>query len=102
MVFLEQAHLENQPTDVLYQLADKLKERRTKLYPEEKMLDAGSDNLGFDDDEEAGLETDRKAGKSDEINFELGSEQQLKKMGSSQVFEQANGNQNAPTPAAEQ
>ena len=97
MVFLEQAHLENQPTDVLYQLADKLKERRTKLYPEEKMLDAGSDNLGFED-EEAGLETDRKAGKSDEINFELGSEQQLKKMGSSQVFDQAATNPAATPP----
>ena len=83
---------------MLYQLADKLKERRTKLYPEEKMLDAGSDNLGFED-EEAGLETDRKAGKSDEINFELGSEQQLKKMGSSQVFEQAATNQSAQPPA---
>mmetsp|Transcript_7171 Transcript_7171/g.8610 ORF Transcript_7171/g.8610 Transcript_7171/m.8610 type:complete len:102 (-) Transcript_7171:45-350(-) len=97
MVFLEQAHLENQPTDILYQLADKLKERRTKLYPEEKMLDACSGNMGFED-EEGGFETDCKAGKSDEINFELGSEKQLKKMGSSQVFDQTGANQNAPAP----
>ena len=82
MAFLEQAQLENQPTEVLYQLADKLKERRTKLYPEEKMLDGGSDNMELED-EDVGLETDRKAGKSEDINFELGSDQQLKKMGSS-------------------
>ena len=73
MAFLEQAQLENQPTEVLYQLADKLKERRKKLYPEEKMLDGGSENLGFED-EDVGLETDRKAGKSEDINFELGSD----------------------------
>ena len=74
MAFLEQAQLENQPTEVLYQLADKLKERRTKLYPEEKMLDGGSDNMELED-EDVGLETDRKAGKSEDINFELGSDQ---------------------------
>ena len=47
------------------------------------------------EDEEMGLGTDRKAGKSDDINFELGSDQQLKKMGSSQVFDQTGGNQAA-------
>lgn len=31
--FLDLASLENQPTDVLVQLAEKLKERRNKLYP---------------------------------------------------------------------
>ena len=73
MAFLEQAQLENQPTEVLYQLADKLKERRTKLYPEEKMLDGGSENMELED-EDVGLETDRKVGKSEDINFELGSD----------------------------
>lgn len=51
-----------------------MKERRTKLYPEEKMLDGGSENMDLED-EEMGLGTDRKAGKSDDINFELGSDQ---------------------------
>lgn len=37
------------------------------------MLDGGSENLGFED-EDVGLETDRKAGKSEDINFELGSD----------------------------
>ena len=37
------------------------------------MLDGGSENLGFKD-EDVGLETDRKAGKSEDINFELGSD----------------------------
>ena len=76
MRFLEQAQLENQPTEILYQLADKLKERRTKLYPEEKMLneDAGSSvGLGLGDED---LDTDRKIDKSD-MNFNLGSEKQL-------------------------
>ena len=76
MRFLEQAQLENQPTDILYQLADRLKERRTKLYPEEKMMneDGGSSvGLGLEDED---LETDRKMDKSD-MNFNLGSEKQL-------------------------
>lgn len=38
------------------------------------MLDGGSDNMDLED-EEMGLGTDRKAGKSDDINFELGSDQ---------------------------
>ena len=33
--FLERAQLENQPTDILVSLAEKLKDRRSKLYPEE-------------------------------------------------------------------
>jgi len=73
MRFLEQAQLENQPTEILYQLADRLKERRTKLYPEEKMMneDGGSSvGLGLDDED---LDTDRKIDKSD-MNFNLGSE----------------------------
>ena len=76
MRFLEQAQLENQPTEILYQLADRLKERRTKLYPEEKMMneDGGSSvGLGLEDED---LETDRKIDKSD-MNFNLGSEKQL-------------------------
>ena len=36
--FLDLASLENQPTDVLVQLAEKLKERRNKLYPQEVMV----------------------------------------------------------------
>jgi len=88
MQFLEQAQLENQPTEILYQLADRLKERRTKLYPEEKMIEGASSGEGFGmDDEEIGQESDRKDGKN-QINFELGSDKQLKNMGSSQVFDQ--------------
>ena len=88
MQFLQQAQLENQPTEILYQLADKLKERRTKLYPEEKMLNDGASSnsqMGFED-EELGLESDRKADKLNEMNFDLGSEAQLKNVGSSQVL----------------
>ena len=50
--FLDQPHLENQPTEILYSLADKLRERRAKLYPEEEVLNkVDSDmNLGFGDD----------------------------------------------------
>ena len=33
--YLERAQLENQPTEILVQLAEKLKDRRSKLYPEE-------------------------------------------------------------------
>ena len=76
MRFLEQAQLENQPTEILYQLADRLKERRTKLYPEEKMMNeenGSSVGLGLEDEE---LDTDRKMDKS-EMNFNLGSEKQL-------------------------
>ena len=61
---------------MLYQLADRLKERRTKLYPEEKMIneDGGSSvGLGLEDED---LDTDRKMDKSD-MNFNLGSEKQL-------------------------
>ena len=84
MQFLEQAQLENQPTEILYQLADRLKERRTKLYPEEKILDGGSSGqLGLDEEEGMGLESDRKNQKNDGINFELGSDKQLKNIGSS-------------------
>ena len=93
MQFLEQAQLENQPTEVLYQLADRLKERRTKLYPEEKMLNEGASSAGMDDDdveeEFKMLGTDRKAEKSGEdAKFAQGSEKQLKNIGSSQVFDQ--------------
>lgn len=76
MRFLEQAQLENQPTEILYQLADRLKERRTRLYPEEKMMNeegGSSVGLGLDDED---LETDRKIEKSD-TNYNLGSEKQL-------------------------
>ena len=54
MQYLEKTQFENQPTEVLYQLADKLKERRTKLYPEEKMLNEGnsSENLDLDEEED--------------------------------------------------
>ncbi len=65
MQFLEQAQLENQPTEILYQLADRLKERRTKLYPEENILDGGSSGqLGLDEEEGMGLESDQKNQKS--------------------------------------
>ena len=88
MDFLEKAQLYDQPTEVLYQLADKLKERRTKLYPEEKMLNEGnsSENFGLDEEEELqrAMDTDRKMGEN-EVNFNLGSNQN---MTSSQVFEQ--------------
>ena len=88
MDFLEKAQLQDQPTEVLYQLADKLKERRTKLYPEEKMLNEGnsSENFGLDEEEELqrAMDTDRKMGEN-EVNFNLGSNQN---MTSSQVFEQ--------------
>ena len=97
MQFLEQAQLENQPTEVLYQLADKLKERRNKLYPEEKMMNEAASNsaLGAEDDD-MGLETDRKGDKSD-IQFDLGSDKQLKHIGSSQVFDQNVAMNNQPT-----
>ena len=87
MRFLEQAQLENQPTEILYQLADRLKERRTKLYPEEKMINeegGSSVGLGLEDEE---FDTDRKMGKSD-MNFNLGSEKQLKNIASSQILDQ--------------
>ena len=76
---------------MLYQLADRLKERRTKLYPEEKMLNEGASSAGLDDDMddlELRLQTDRKADKSgDDVNHTHGSEKQLKNIGSSQVFD---------------
>ena len=81
MKFLEQAQLENQPTEILYQLADKLKERRTKLYPEEKMLNEGNSNssaaLDFEEEDQLAIDTIRKVDKID-INFDLGSEKRLK------------------------
>lgn len=36
--YLERAQLENQPTEILVQLAEKLKDRRSKLYPEEQFM----------------------------------------------------------------
>ena len=86
MGFLQQAQLENQPTEILHQIAQRLKERRTKLYPEEKMLQeegGSSENLGLDDEEMG--ETDRKMEKSDNVD----SEKQLQNIGSSQVFDKA-------------
>jgi len=56
---------------------------------------------GFDEDDMGfpvdfgGMETDRKGGKSQDINFELGSDKQLKKIGSSQVFDLIAGNAEA-------
>ena len=75
MNFLQRAHLENQPTEILHQIAERLKDRRTKLYPEEKMLqEEGGSSVGLGlEDEAAGLETDRKLDKS-ELNFDIGSE----------------------------
>ena len=87
MGFLQQAQLENQPTEILHQIAQRLKDRRTKLYPEEKMLQeegGSSENLGLDDEEMG--ETDRKMEKSEQ-NFD--SEKQLQNIGSSQVFDKA-------------
>ena len=80
MHFLEQARLENQPTEILYQLADKLKARRTKLYPEEKMYDAESSELGMEDE----MDTDRKD--KSEFNLDLESNNKMKNVASSQVL----------------
>lgn len=66
--YLERAQLENQPTEILVQLAEKLKDRRSKLYPEEQfmkqMSGGGIGGLGDNDDIE--IDTDRKLEKSEE------------------------------------
>lgn len=58
--FLDLASLENQPTDVLVQLAEKLKERRNKLYPQEVLMTDNSYEQdlfadGIKDENSAGL-----------------------------------------------
>lgn len=58
--FLDLASLENQPTEVLVQLAEKLKERRNKLYPQEVLMTDQSYEQdlfadGLKDGESAGL-----------------------------------------------
>lgn len=40
--YLDMASLENQPTEVLVQLADKLKDRRNKLYPQDMQASENS------------------------------------------------------------
>ena len=68
--FLERAQLENQPTDILVSLAEKLKDRRSKLYPEEQFMKQVEgdmlDGHGHGDNDDIDSETDRKADKSEE------------------------------------
>ena len=61
--FLEKAQLEDQPTEILVQLAEKLKDRRSKLYPEEQFMK--QDMLGGNNDD-IDIDTDRKVDKSEE------------------------------------
>ena len=62
-----------------------MKTRRTKLYPEEKMIEGGSSGqLALEEEDGMGLESDRKHQKNDGMNFELGSDKQLKNVSSSQ------------------
>ena len=59
--YLEKAQLENQPTEILVQLAEKLKDRRAKLYPEEQfMKHVASGVLGGDNEDIIDVDTDRK------------------------------------------
>jgi len=66
--FLERAQLENQPTDVLVSLAEKLKDRRSKLYPEEQFMKQVASGMlgGHGDNGDIDIETDRKVDKSEE------------------------------------
>ena len=66
--YLERAQLENQPTDILVQLAEKLKDRRAKLYPEEQFMKQVASGMlgGPGDNEDIDIDTDRKADKSEE------------------------------------
>ena len=70
--FLDQPNLENHPTEVLYSLADKLRERRAKLYPEEEVLEkVDSDaNFGFKDE-------NLHISSSKQMDFEEGSQSNL-------------------------
>ena len=69
--FLDQPHLENQPTEVLYTLAEKLRERRAKLYPEEEVIEkveSGVDlGRGYGEREES---QQQNAESSKQIEFE--------------------------------
>lgn len=74
----------------MYQLADKLKERRTKLYPEEKLYNDGASSAGLDIDEEdemIAIDTDRRKNNKSEGPFNLESEKRLGDAGSSQVLD---------------
>ena len=67
--YLERAQLENQPTEILVQLAEKLKDRRSKLYPEEqfmKQVAGGTLGPGALDNDDIDIDTDRKLEKSEE------------------------------------
>ena len=66
--YLERAQLENQPTEILVQLAEKLKDRRSKLYPEEQFMKNVNDGAmgGMGDNDDIDIDTDRKLDKSEE------------------------------------
>ena len=65
--YLERAQLENQPTEILVQLAEKLKDRRSKLYPEEQFMKQVSGGMGgMGDNDDIDIDTDRKLEKSED------------------------------------